>query len=59
MSHWRALAVAQGSSLAYARRKLSVALVQRQGIVYRSCVLLLAKASERQLLPVADTPFLD
>jgi hypothetical protein len=53
------LAVTRGSFLACAHRKLSVALVQSQGDVYRSCALLLAKASGRQLLPGADTPFLD
>jgi hypothetical protein len=37
----------------------SVALVQSQGYVYRSCALLLAKASGRQVLPGADTPVLD
>jgi hypothetical protein len=36
-----------------------VAHVQSQGYVYHSCVLLLAKASGRQVLPGADTPFLD
>jgi hypothetical protein len=35
-----------------------VALVQSQGYVYRSCALLLAKASGGQVLPGADTPFL-
>jgi hypothetical protein len=55
----RSLAVTQGSFLATAHRELSVALVQSQGYVYRSCALLLAKASGRQVLPGADTPFLD
>jgi hypothetical protein len=36
-----------------------VALVQSQGYVYRSCALFLAKASGQQVLPGADTPFLD
>jgi hypothetical protein len=55
----RSLAVTRGSFLASAHRELSVALVQSQGCVYRSCALLLAKASGRQVLPGADTPFLD
>jgi hypothetical protein len=38
---------------------MSAALVQSQGYVYRSCVLLLTKASGRQVLPRADTPFPD
>jgi hypothetical protein len=59
MSHRCTLAVTPGSFLLSARQKLSVALVQSQGYVYRSCMLLLAKASERQLLPGADTPVLD
>jgi hypothetical protein len=40
----RFLAVTRGSFLACAHRELSVALVQSQGYVYHSCVLLLAKA---------------
>jgi hypothetical protein len=40
-------------------RELSVALVQGQRYVYRSCALLLAKASGRPVLPGADTPYLD
>jgi hypothetical protein len=55
----RSLAVIRGSFLASAHRELSVALVQSQGYVYRSCALLLAKASGRQVFPGADTPFLD
>jgi hypothetical protein len=55
----RSLAVTRGSFLASAHRELSVALVQSQDYVYRSCALLLAKASRRQVLPGADTPFLD
>jgi hypothetical protein len=55
----RSLAVTRGSFLASAHRELSVALVHSQGYVYRSCALLLAKASGRQVLPGADTPFLD
>jgi hypothetical protein len=66
----RALAVTRGSFLASAHRELSVVLVQSQGTrvpraihitgyVFRSCALLLAKASGRQVLPGADTPFLD
>jgi hypothetical protein len=42
-----------------AQQELSVALVQSQGYVYRSCALLLAKASGRQVLPGADAPLLD
>jgi hypothetical protein len=55
----RSLAVTRGSFLASAHRELSVALVHSQGYVYRSCGLLLAKASGRQVLPGAETPFLD
>jgi hypothetical protein len=55
----RSLAVTRGSFLASAHRELSVALVQSQGYVYRSCALLLAKASGRPVLPGADTPYLD
>jgi hypothetical protein len=55
----RSLAVTRGSLLASAHRELSVALVRSQGYVYRSCALLLAKASGRQVLPGADTPSLD
>jgi hypothetical protein len=55
----RSLAVTRGLILASAHRELSVALVQSQGYVYRFCALLLAKASGRQVLPGADTPFLD
>jgi hypothetical protein len=40
----RSLAVTRGSFLASAHRELSVALVQSQGYVYHSCVLLLANA---------------
>jgi hypothetical protein len=43
----RSPTVTRGSFLASAHRELSVALVQRQGYVYRSCALLLAKASGR------------
>jgi hypothetical protein len=52
-------AVTRGSFLASAHRELSVALVQSQGYVYRSCALLLAKASGRPVLPGADIPYLD
>jgi hypothetical protein len=52
-------AVTWGSFLASAQRELSVALVQSQGYVYRSCALLLAKTSGRQVLLGPDTPFLD
>jgi hypothetical protein len=55
----RSLAVTRGSFLASAHRELSVALVQNQGYVYRSCALVLAKASGRPVLPGADTPYLD
>jgi hypothetical protein len=55
----RSLTVTRGSLLAFGHRELSVALVQSQGYVYRSCALLLAKASGRQVLPEADTLFLD
>jgi hypothetical protein len=55
----RSMAVTRGSFLASAHRELSVALVQSQGYVYRSCALLLAKASGRPMLPGADTPYLD
>jgi hypothetical protein len=40
-------------------RELSAALVQSQGYVYRSCTLSVTKASGRQVLPGAVTPFLD
>jgi hypothetical protein len=53
------LAVTRGSFLASAHRELSAAFVQSQGYVYISCVLLLAKASGRPVLPGADTPYLD
>jgi hypothetical protein len=53
------LALTRGSFLASAHRKLSVALVQSQGCVYRSCVLLLAKASGRPALPGVDVPYHD
>jgi hypothetical protein len=55
----RSRAVTRGWLLASAHRELSVALVQSQRFVFRSCVLLLAKASGLQVLPGADTPFLD
>jgi hypothetical protein len=55
----RFVAGTRGSFLASAHRELSVAVVQSQGYVYRSCVLLLAKASGRQVFPGADTPVLD
>jgi hypothetical protein len=55
----RSLSVTRGSFLASAYRELSVALGQSQGYVYLSCTLLLAKASGRQVLPGADTPFRD
>jgi hypothetical protein len=55
----RSVTVSPESFLARADRELSVALVQIQGDVYCSCALLLAKASGRQVLPWADTPFLD
>jgi hypothetical protein len=51
--------VTRGSFLASAHRELSVALVQSQGYVYRSCKLLLAKVSGQPVLPGADTPYLD
>jgi hypothetical protein len=54
----RSLAVTWGLFLASAHRELSVALVQSQGYVYRSCALLIAKASG-QVLAGTDTPFLD
>jgi hypothetical protein len=43
------LAATRGSCVASAHRALSVALVQSQGYLYRSCALLL-KASEPQVL---------
>jgi hypothetical protein len=46
----RSLAVTRGSFLASAHRELSVALVQSQGYVYRSCALSLAKASGQTVL---------
>jgi hypothetical protein len=58
----RSLAVSRQSFLLFfasAHRELSVALVQSQGCVYRSCALLLAKAWVQQVLPGADTPFID
>jgi hypothetical protein len=55
----RSPAVTWGSFLASAHRELSVAFVQSQGYEYRSCALLLAKASGRPVLPGADTPYLD
>jgi hypothetical protein len=51
--HWGGVFLAGG------HRELRLALVQSYGYVYRSCALLLAKASGRQVLPGADTPFLD
>jgi hypothetical protein len=54
----RSPAVTRGSFLASAHRELSVALVQSQGYVYRSCALLLAKTLGRPVLPGADTPYL-
>jgi hypothetical protein len=45
----RSLAVTRGSFLASSHRELSVALVQSQGYVHRSCALLLAKASGQTL----------
>jgi hypothetical protein len=53
------LAVTRGSFLAVAHRKLSVALVQSQGYVYRSCALLLPKASRRQVFPGADLSLIE
>jgi hypothetical protein len=53
------LAVTRRSFLASAHRELSVALAQSQGYVYRSCALLLAKASGRPVLPGVDTAYLD
>jgi hypothetical protein len=53
-------AVTRGSFMASAHRELSVALMQSQGYVYRSCALLLAKASggrcclERTLLTLIE-----
>jgi hypothetical protein len=55
----RSLAVTWRSFLATAHRELSAALVQSQGYVYRSCALLLAKASGRPVLPGVDAPHLD
>jgi hypothetical protein len=55
----RSLAVTRGSFLASAHQELSVALVQSQGYVYRSCALLLAQASGRPVLPGADAPYLE
>jgi hypothetical protein len=55
----RSLGVTWGSFLAIAHRELSVALLQSQDYVYRSCTLLLAKSPGRQVLPGADTPVLD
>jgi hypothetical protein len=45
--------------IASAHRELTVALVQSQGYVYRSCALLLAKSPGRPVLPGADTPYFD
>jgi hypothetical protein len=55
----RSLAVTRGSFLASAHRERSVALVQSQAYVHRSCALLLDKASGRPVLPGADTPYVD
>jgi hypothetical protein len=55
----RSLALTRGSFPASAHRELSVALVQSQGYVYRSCALFLAKASALPVLPGADTTYLD
>jgi hypothetical protein len=55
----RSPAVTRGSFLASAHPELSVALVQRQGYIYRSCALLLAKASVWPVLPGAGTPYVD
>jgi hypothetical protein len=56
-SRWHALGVTRGSFPASAHRALSVALVQSQGYVYRSCALLLSRASGRPVIPAADTPY--
>jgi hypothetical protein len=55
----RSLAVTRGLFLASVHRELSVALVQSQGYVYRSCALLLAKASGWPVFPGAHTANLD
>jgi hypothetical protein len=55
----RPAAVPRGLFRAVAHRELSVALVQSQNYVYRSCALLVDKAAERQVLPGAVAPFLD
>jgi hypothetical protein len=55
----RSLAVTRGSFLASAHGQQNVALVQSQGYVYRSCALLLTKASGQPVLPGADTPLHD
>jgi hypothetical protein len=52
----RSLADTQGSFLASAYRELSVALVQSQGNVYRSCSLSPTKAAGQQVLPGAEAP---
>jgi hypothetical protein len=53
------LAVTRGSFLATVHRERSVALLQSQGYVYRSCSLLLAKACRQPVLPEVDTPNLE
>jgi hypothetical protein len=55
----RSRVVTRGSLLASDYRELSVALMQSQGYVYSSYALSLAKASGRQVLPGADTSYLD
>jgi hypothetical protein len=55
----QSLAVTWGPLLASAHRELSVALVQSQGHVNSCCAPLLAKVSGQQVLPGADTYFLD
>jgi hypothetical protein len=54
----RSLDVIPESLLASAHWELIVALVKNQGSVCRSCTLVLANASGRQVLPGAVTPFL-
>jgi hypothetical protein len=55
----RYVAVTRGSFLVSAYGELRATVLQSQGYVYRSCTLLLAKALGRQMLPGADTAFLD
>ena len=55
----RGPAVTEGSFLAGAHWKLSVALIRCQGSVHRGCANLLARAAGRQVAPGAEVPYED